>query len=113
MAARMKVTPTTQTLSYLRARGWLAEEAERQQGRIKRDLFGCIDIHAVHPSSGEFLYVQVTDHSHRAHRVTKTRTNENVPGLLAAGARVEVWTWAPEDTEPHVTRLVSSQNTTK
>lgn len=104
MAARMKITPTSRTLDYLRARGYVAGETERHQGRIKRDLFGCIDIHAVH-ERGEFLYVQVTDDTHRAHRVAKTTAKAEVRTLLKAGARVEIWTWSHDRALPHITRL--------
>ena len=110
MAARIRITPTTRTLQFLEARGYIADICERRQGPISRDLFGCIDIVAAHPRKREVLFIQVTSHSHRASRLAKTAEAPKTIQLLRSGALVEVWTWANEDAQPHITRLRADRN---
>jgi hypothetical protein len=58
---------------------------------IKRDLFNCIDILALR--DGVTLAIQVTAGSSHANRATKVKENEYLPLMLAAGWRVEVWSY--------------------
>jgi hypothetical protein len=96
MGARVRFTPTTRSIAFLEARGWLVDIAERRQGPITRDLFGCIDLVAAHPTRREVLFVQVTDSTHLANRVTKTLAQPATLQLLRAGVRIEVWGWGNE-----------------
>lgn len=58
---------------------------------IKRDLYNVIDILAL--KGGETLAIQVTAGSVHAARATKVRECEYLPTMLAAGWRVEVWSY--------------------
>lgn len=98
MGARVKFTPTTRSIAYLEARGWVVDIAERRQGPITRDLFGCIDLVAAHPERRLVLFVQVTSASNIASRVTKTLAQPTTALLLRAGVRIEVWGWGDEAT---------------
>lgn len=100
-------SPQQRTLAHLRAEGWTVDIAERRQGPISRDLFGCIDVVAVHPLRREFLFVQLTGDNggHVADRVRKVRTAPATRALLRAGARVEVWGWAHGRAEPRIVRM--------
>lgn len=105
VALNTRTAPTKRTLEWLTARGYLADIAERRRGPITVDLFGCIDIIAVHPERREILFVQVTSHSNRASRVLKVQTSPHTRALLRSGAHVEVWTWGAESASPHVVRM--------
>lgn len=105
VALNTRTAPTKRTLAYLSARGWLADIAERRRGPITVDLFGCIDLVAVHPERKEILFVQVTSVSHLAGRVTKVATSPHTKALLRSGARVEVWAWKAAEAEPRIRRM--------
>lgn len=100
-----KTMPTRRTLAALASAGWTADNSERRQGPITIDLFGCIDIVAVHPKLRQTLFVQVTSDSNRASRVKKVKRSQHVQALLESGARVEIWTWAPERAAPKIVAL--------
>ncbi|MBL8752256.1 MAG: hypothetical protein JNK15_03060 [Planctomycetes bacterium] len=104
MGARVKWTPTTRTIGFLEARGWIVDIAERQQGPITRDLFGCIDLVAVHPDKRAVLFVQVTSRSNIASRIAKTLAQPTTRKLIQAGVLIEVWGWGDE-AEPRIERL--------
>jgi len=67
------VSPTARSLKLLRERGYLAGVVEQTvpQTFIKRDLFGFIDILAVHPETGETLAIQATSGSNASARIYK------------------------------------------
>jgi hypothetical protein len=112
VSARARITPTTRTLAHLRAHGYVADIAERRQGPITRDLFGCIDVVAAHPERGEILFVQCTSNNGNgnfAARLAKTRAQPTTSELLRAGVRIEVWGWKNEDHEPRIERLSIEQ----
>jgi hypothetical protein len=89
-------SPTARTLGLLRRRGYAAEVCERwiAQAGIRRDLFGCMDILAVHPQEAGALGVQATTASHLAARVRKSARVPALRTWLAAGNRFQVWGWA-------------------
>lgn len=108
MSARVRFTPTTRTIGYLESRGWIVDIAERRQGPITRDLFGCIDLVAVHPTLREVLFVQVTSNNGNgnfAARLAKTIAQPTTALLLQAGVRIEVWGWKDQAAEPRIERL--------
>lgn len=107
VALNTRTAPTKRTLALLAAQGYLADVAERRQGPITVDLFGCMDIVAVHPANKEILFVQVTSNNggNRAARVRKVQTSPHIKALLRSGARVEVWAWRPQDAAPSIVRL--------
>jgi hypothetical protein len=106
--ARLRITPTTRTIAHLEARGWVVDIAERRQGPITRDLFGCIDIVAAHPERREVLFVQCTSNNGNgnfAARLQKTLAQPTTLQLLRAGVRIEVWGWKNTAAEPRIERL--------
>ena len=107
MAVRMtsRTSPTQRTLEHLRARGWLADVAERRQGPISLDLFGFADLVAVHPDQRRVLLVQVTSASHFADRLAKVKATPAAALVLRAGVAVEVWAWSPGSPEPRIERV--------
>lgn len=106
MPVRMKSrnTPTQRTIAHLRAAGWLVDIAERRQGPVTFDLFGCIDLVAVHPDDKRVLFIQVTSADHVADRLAKTRAQPTTALLLKAGVDIEVWGWGDSAT-PRIERL--------
>lgn len=87
-------SPTSRTLELLREEGWTAQVVERwnPHSRTRLDLFGCIDVIAVHPERGT-LAVQACAVSSQAARVAKVMDEWRMRICLAAGWRVEVWAW--------------------
>ena len=102
VALNTRTAPTKRTLALLAAQGYLADVAERRQGPITIDLFGCMDIVAVHPTRREILFVQVTSRSHRASRVSKVLASPHIRALLKSGALVQVWAWDTGSAEPSI-----------
>jgi hypothetical protein len=58
-----------------------------------RPLFGCFDVLAVHPVRREMVLIQTTTVGHLAHRLAKVKAAAELPGLLAAGCKVQVHGW--------------------
>jgi hypothetical protein len=67
------MSPTARALAQLRKDGWLAEVVERfiPGARVRRDLFGFIDIVAMHHAHVGLLGIQVTTTGHMADRLAK------------------------------------------
>ena len=106
----MASLPTQRSLKELRKRGYLAAVVERwnQYAKIRQDLFGCIDIVAVHPIHGT-IGVQATSGTNRLSRVSKLRAEPNVEKLKAAGWEVSVWTWHPHKVKRGGKDLLTTQ----
>lgn len=89
-------TPTARSLEECRKRGWDAGVVEQTIPHtfIKRDLFGFVDIVAITPDG--IVAIQATGGSGGAHaaRVTKILNEPRARRWLAAGQRIEVWSWA-------------------
>ncbi len=91
------MTPTTLTIRHLEAQGYRADEVERRiTSRLKRDLFGCIDVLAIRDA--ETLAVQCTSASNLAARVKKVTEAEALYDMRAAGWRVVVHGWRKNGT---------------
>lgn len=94
-------SPTARTLAKLRAEGWTAAVVERWNPhvRIRQDLGGGIDVLAWKPRCGlhwpaQILGVQACAGSgHAAHRA-KLLAEPRMAIWLAAGGRLEIWSWA-------------------
>ncbi len=88
-----KVSPTQRTLAELRRRGYLAQVVEHwvPGARVRRDLFGFIDVLAIKPD--EVLGVQACAGASVAARVAKIAEHENVGQVREAGVRIMVWGW--------------------
>ena len=92
-------SPTQRTIDELAKRGYMAEVVERwiPKTKVRKDLFGFIDILAVNPHrflSG-CLGIQVTTSSNLAARFKKIcgPCAEQALNWLTAGNRIEVWGW--------------------
>lgn len=107
------MTPTTRTLRYLQANGWLADEVERRITRtVKRDLFGIADVIAFGESycyAGDqavitplVLLVQATSKSNVSARVKKIAESELAPKLREMGVRICVYGWDRDSEEPRI-----------
>ena len=74
-------TVDQRTLAYFEGQGYVIDKAERQLGKIKRDLFGFIDFVAVHPDRDITVGVQATGDSggNFAARKRKILEHKNYP----------------------------------
>lgn len=93
----MPDSPTSRTLKRLRKDGWTAAVTERwnPHAHIRQDLFGFIDVLAIHPERGT-LAIQATSGSNLSKRVAKIRAEANALIWLHAGRgyhQIEVWAW--------------------
>lgn len=91
-------SPTQLTLAALRGDGWTVVEVVEtfpKHAKVRRDLFGFIDILALRP--GQTLAVQTTTASNMAARVTKIREHPNLAAVKAAGWYVQVDGWRMKD----------------
>ncbi len=100
-------SPTSRSLDFLRQAGYLADVTERwiAQAGVRRDLFGCIDLVAIHPRETGVLGVQATSLSNVSTRIAKAK---GIPALrvwLTAGCRFEVWGWAKRGKRWRVKRI--------
>jgi hypothetical protein len=89
-------SPTARTLARLRRRGYLAGVVERwlPRANVRKDLFGCADVLAVHPRDRAFLLVQCTSLAHVGDRLRKAKARPELAAWLQAGGAFEVWGWA-------------------
>ena len=87
------VSPTQNTLKWMRAQGYLSAVVERwnPHARIRQDLFGIIDVLGV--SDEGTLAVQSTSDSNLSARVKKMRESEHLGTLIAAGWTVVAQGW--------------------
>jgi hypothetical protein len=88
------MSPTARTLKLLREEGWTAQVVERWNAyaTIRVDLFGGIDIVAIHPVRG-ILGVQACAVSSQSARMAKLLAEPKLREWVAAGGRLEVWGW--------------------
>lgn len=103
MAKRAKKKqPTERTLDWLRERGYVVDKTEHWIGnpfvpvsRKRKDLYGCIDVVALHNDRKGVLGVQATARSGVNARVTKscTECRKALRLWLRAGNRFIVMGW--------------------
>lgn len=109
---RKGTSPTARTLAELRKRGWTAQVVERPWNKFSKvtlDLFGVIDLIAIVPpdgdilsgqqlQSGAILGIQATGHitggGNHAARRTKILAEPRAAEWVAAGGRLELWSWS-------------------
>jgi len=90
------MTPSARSTRHLRELGWHVATVEQRIPHtfITRDMFGWIDLLAVHPEHG-ILGIQVTSDSHLANRVAKARTVAGpLTACLLSGMKLVVHGWA-------------------
>jgi hypothetical protein len=90
----VKTSPTQRSLKLLRDLGWHVGIVERWNPHafVRQDLFGWIDIIAVHPAFG-ILGVQTTSQANAAARMAKARNNPALVAWVAAGGKLAVHGW--------------------
>jgi len=90
------MTPTARSLKSLRDDGWAAQVVERfcPYSRRRIDLFGVIDIVAIHPDRSGVLGIQATTAANQAARMKKCLASEEARIWINAGNGLEVWGWA-------------------
>ncbi len=86
--------PTERTLTRLRKDGYLAQVVERYNHWSKRrsDLFGIIDIVAIHETAG-IKGIQATSFTNQAAHISKCLKEPRLVTWLKAGGRFECWAW--------------------
>lgn len=90
----MTTSPTTLTLRHLREQGWplvVVVEHWDSFARIRRDLWGFVDVLAVGP--GGVLAVQTTSAANVSARVSKIADHPNVAAVREAGIAIHVHGW--------------------
>lgn len=87
--------PTQRTLDLLRKLGYTPYVVEHYNAyaKIRRDLFGFIDIVAIHPQKRGVLGVQTTTGSNLAARITKAQALPAYKLWLDAGNALEFHGW--------------------
>ena len=90
-----KTSPTQRSLKRLREEGYHAGIVEKyiQAIHARKDLFGWIDIVAIHPGKTGVLGVQTTTGDHLPDRLEKARGNAALVAWLAAGNSLVVHGW--------------------
>jgi len=89
-----KTSPTQRSLKHLRELGYQVGITEKwnQYARIRQDLFGWLDMVAVHPEK-KILGVQTTTKSNMPARLEKARGNAALVSWLLGGGRLECHGW--------------------
>ena len=90
------MTPTQRTLKALREQGMIAAVVEKWNAYagIRQDLFGIIDIIALHPVRG-VVGVQSTGQDFAGHmtKMTVEKRDECMAWLKTPGTALELWGW--------------------
>lgn len=88
-----RTSPTQRSLELLRDEGYTAEITEHWNpfARIRKDLFGFVDILAV--KDDVTLGVQTTTGSNVKARINKIMLSDNTPKLRGANWKLEVHGW--------------------
>lgn len=91
----MKESPTQRTLKFLRAAGNTCAITERwnPHSKTRQDLFGFIDVVAMHPQEKGILGVQTTSGSNHAARRSKILDLPAARLWLETGNRLWVISW--------------------
>ena len=101
----MKQSPTKRSLAELRKTCSAVEVVEHWNpfARIRKDLFGFIDILAL--CDGETIAVQSTSWSNVSARVKKIAESEHLAAVRKAGWRIEVHGWKKGKDGKYVCRV--------
>jgi len=102
-----KTSPTQKTLARLRKENYdLVAITERWNpfARIRQDLFGIIDILAIHKS--DTIAIQVTSYSNIGARVKKITESPALPFLRDAGWTILVEGWKKEKNGRYTSKIV-------
>jgi hypothetical protein len=88
-------SPTKKTLDRLQQQGYCAEVVERwvPQANVRRDLFHCIDVIALHRREPGVLAIQATTVGNLSTRLAKAKAQPELALWLRCGNRFQVWGW--------------------
>lgn len=88
-------SPTARTLKFLRSAGHIAAVVEKwiPQTKQRLDLYGFIDVVAMHPDSQGLLGVQATSGAHHSERCNKILGIPAAVLWLRTGNRIWVVSW--------------------
>jgi len=88
-------SPTQRTLNLLRKDGYIAQVVERWNpyAKVRQDLFGIIDVLAMHSEVTGVVGIQATSYSNISSRVQKTMQSEHIKTWLQAGNGFYVHGW--------------------
>jgi len=89
------MSPKTKTTDLLRKKGYIAQSVEKYNAFTHRrnDLFGFIDIVAVHPDGVGTVGIQVTAGGNSSSRIEKILSIKEHKLWLSAGNRIWVLDW--------------------
>ena len=89
------ISPTQRTLKYLRDKGYTAQVVEHWHFYAKKriDLFGIIDIVAIHPDQIGVTGIQCTAHPNGSTRMNKALAEPRLKIWLDAGNQFYVYEW--------------------
>ena len=92
----MKTSPTQRTLAFLRAAGHTVAITEKwnQFSKTRQDLFGFLDLVALHPGDKGVLGVQTTSGTNHAARLTKLLAIPAAKLWVETGNRLWVMSWS-------------------
>jgi len=92
----VRTSPTQRSLKRLREDGYIAQVVERWNSfaHIRQDLFGWIDIVAVHPERPGVLGVQTTTAANAMARLEKAQGNPALLAWLKGGSPLAIHGWA-------------------
>jgi hypothetical protein len=88
-------SPTQRSLNALRKEGWRCAVVERWNAyaKVRQDLFGFIDVLAMHAGRTGILGVQATSASNLASRVNKALDSDDLATWLVSGNHFVVHGW--------------------
>lgn len=91
----MTTSPTQRSLALLRSENYEPQIVERYNSfsRTRSDLYGWIDILAIHKETGDVLVVQTTSATNVSSRMNKITASEHLSLVRKAGWSIEVHGW--------------------
>lgn len=107
------MTPTQRSLALLKQQGYTTRVVEHWNAwaKIRQDLYGFIDIVALHPERKGILGIQTTTADNVSKRITKALALEPCRLWISCGNRIEFHGWKKTNNrwEVNVTELMFEQ----
>lgn len=88
------------SITHAKSMNWLIDKTERwiPYAKIKKDLFGFIDLLAIDPEYNIYG-IQATSYSNLNARVNKILTHENYERVKNSKIQITVWAWKKKVTK--------------
>lgn len=89
-------SPTVRSLNLLKKEGYIAQVVEKYNAfaHVRIDLFGFIDVVAIHKDQTGVLGVQTTSASNMSARLTKIKANPHYLLWIKSGNKIELHGWS-------------------